>query len=47
MLYGVSPHDPVTLSGVVVIVIFVATLASLLPAARAALVQPVRVLRDE
>jgi putative ABC transport system permease protein len=47
MLYGVSPYDPVTLSAVVVIVVFVATLASLLPAARAALVQPVRVLRDE
>jgi len=47
MLYGVSPYDPVTLSAVVVLVVFVATLASLLPAARAALIQPVRVLRDE
>jgi putative ABC transport system permease protein len=47
MLYGVSPYDPVTLSAVVVIVVFVATLASLLPAVRAALVQPVRMLRDE
>jgi len=47
MLYGVSPYDPVTLSAVVVIVVFVATLASLLPAARAALIQPVQVLRDE
>jgi putative ABC transport system permease protein len=47
MLYGVSPYDPLTLSGVVLIVVFVATLASLLPATRAALVQPVRALRDE
>ena len=47
MLYGVSPTDPVTLSSVVVIVLLVAGLASLIPAARAALVEPMRVLRNE
>ncbi len=47
MLYGVSAHDPATLAAVVVIVVVVATLASLLPAARAATVEPVRVLREE
>jgi putative ABC transport system permease protein len=47
MLYGVSPYDPATLAAVVVIVVAVATLASLLPAARAARVEPFRVLREE
>ena len=47
MLYGVSPTDPVILSSVVVIVLLVAGLASLIPAARAALVEPMRVLRNE
>ena len=47
MLYGVSPTDPVTLSSVVVIVLLVAGVASLIPAARAALVEPMRVLRNE
>jgi putative ABC transport system permease protein len=47
MLYGVSPSDPATLSIVVGIVLGVATLAALIPATRAALVEPMRVLRDE
>jgi putative ABC transport system permease protein len=47
MLYGVSAYDPATLAAVVVIVTVVATLASLLPAARAAAVEPIRVLRQE
>jgi ABC-type antimicrobial peptide transport system permease subunit len=47
MLYGVSPFDPVTLSSVVLVVLAVAGLASLLPAARAALVEPMLVLRNE
>jgi predicted permease len=47
MLYGVSSSDPVTLSGVVVIVLTVAALASFVPAARAALVEPMRILRSE
>jgi predicted permease len=47
MLYGVSPSDPATLSGVVGLVLAVAAVAALVPAARAAFVQPMRVLRDE
>jgi ABC-type lipoprotein release transport system permease subunit len=47
MLYGVSPTDGVTLSSVVVIVLAVAAVASLVPAIRAARVEPMDVLRDE
>jgi putative ABC transport system permease protein len=47
MLYGVSASDPVTLSSVIAIVLVVAGLAALVPATRAALVEPMRVLRDE
>ncbi len=47
MLYGVSPADPMTLAAVVLLVLAVAALASLVPAARAALEQPMRVLRQE
>jgi putative ABC transport system permease protein len=46
MLYGVTPADPPTLAVVVGIVLAVAVLASLVPAARAALVEPMRVLRE-
>ncbi len=35
MLYGVSPSDPITLTGVTAIVLVVAMIASLLPALRA------------
>jgi putative ABC transport system permease protein len=47
MLYGVSAYDPATLAAVVVIGVVAATSASLLPAARAATVEPARVLREE
>jgi putative ABC transport system permease protein len=47
MLYGVSPSDSVTLSSVVLIVLAVAAVASLVPAIRAARVEPMNVLRDE
>jgi putative ABC transport system permease protein len=47
MLYGVSPTDIRTLSGVVVIVLAVAAVASLVPAIRAARVEPIEVLRNE
>jgi putative ABC transport system permease protein len=46
MLYGVSPSDPVVLATVVAIVLVVATLAALIPAMRAALVEPMHVLRE-
>jgi ABC-type antimicrobial peptide transport system permease subunit len=47
MLYGVSPLDPATLFIVAGIVLVVTTLAALIPAARAACVQPMRALREE
>ena len=47
MLFEVSPGDPMTLGGVVVLVVAVAALAALLPAWRAARVEPMRVLREE
>ena len=40
MLFGVSSSDPVTVVGVVAIVLFVAAVAALIPAARAALSPP-------
>ena len=47
MLYAVSPSDPLTLSSVVAIVLVVAALAALVPATRAALLEPMRTLREE
>ncbi len=47
MLYGITSLDPMTYAGVVGFVMSVASLASLLPAVRAAQIEPVRVLRDE
>jgi len=47
MLYGVSASDPATLSSVVAIVLGVAMLAALVPAARAALAEPMRILREQ
>ena len=47
MLYGVSTSDPATLSTVVLIMLGVAAIASLLPAIRAARVEPMQVLREE
>lgn len=47
MLYGVSPSDPITLFGAVVMVMAIAALAALLPARRAARVDPMIALRTE
>jgi ABC-type antimicrobial peptide transport system permease subunit len=47
MLYGVSPTDPLTLAAVILITVSVAAVASLIPAVRASLVEPMKVLRDE
>jgi putative ABC transport system permease protein len=47
MLYGISPLDPATYSGVLLLILIVAALASLVPAMRAARVDPTRVLREE
>ncbi len=47
MLYGVSPLDPATYAGVLALALGVSLLASLLPAMRAARVNPTQVLREE
>jgi putative ABC transport system permease protein len=47
MLYGVSPLDPLTISGVIVLVTVVAAFAALLPALRAARVNPIVALRED
>ncbi len=47
MLYGVARTDAVTLVGVTALVVAVATGASLLPALRAARLEPMDVLREE
>jgi len=47
MLYGVTPSDPITLSAVVSVVVGAAALAAILPAARAARIDPMQALREE
>jgi putative ABC transport system permease protein len=47
MLYGVSATDPAALGAVVVMVLVVTAAASLIPAVRAARLEPMRVLREE
>ena len=47
MLYGVEPLDPVSFAGGIVVFAAVVALASLMPARRAASVNPVAALRAE
>jgi hypothetical protein len=47
MLFGVSAWDAPTLASVVILVLAVSVIASLLPAIRAARLEPMQVLRDE
>jgi len=47
LLYGIKPVDPMTLIGAAGGLVTIALAASLLPAVRAALVDPIQVLRDE
>ena len=46
-LYGVSPMDWVTYTGVVFTLVLVGTLAAVVPARRAALIEPTQALRGE
>ena len=47
MLYGVSPSDALTLATVVLLMLVVAASAALVPAIRAARLDPMQVLREE
>jgi len=47
MLFGVSPTDGATIAGVLAIVLAVSAAASLIPAVRAARVEPMQALREE
>ncbi len=47
MLFGVSASDPLTLAGVVALVLGVTSAAALLPSVRASRVEPMQVLRNE
>jgi predicted permease len=46
-LFGVTPRDPATLSGVALLLVVTALVAGFLPARRAASIDPVRALRGE
>jgi putative ABC transport system permease protein len=47
LVYGVSPHDPTTFTIVPLVLAAVAAIAALVPAHRAARVDPMRALREQ
>ncbi|HXI29328.1 MAG TPA: FtsX-like permease family protein, partial [Vicinamibacterales bacterium] len=47
MLFGISPHDPMTVAGMVTVLIVVAFAACYVPARRAARVDPMVALRND
>ena len=47
LIYGISATDPLTFAAVAALLSLVALLASIIPAYRAAKIEPTRALRDE
>jgi ABC-type antimicrobial peptide transport system permease subunit len=47
MLYQMSPFDPISLAGALALMILVSGTAAMVPARRAASVNPVQALRSE
>ena len=47
MLYGLKPHDPITMALAIASLAAVALVASYVPALRAARLEPMVALRDE
>jgi ABC-type antimicrobial peptide transport system permease subunit len=45
--YGIEPHDPLTITGTIMIMVMVTTLAAWIPARRAAKIDPMEALRYE
>jgi ABC-type antimicrobial peptide transport system permease subunit len=46
-LYGVKSYDPLVMLGAVLVLLFSAVLAAIVPARRAASIDPIRALRTE
>jgi putative ABC transport system permease protein len=47
LLYGLTPDDPLTIAAATILLVVAAALASLIPARRAAMVDPIVALRYE